>query len=72
MPVVDWRGVADDGRTRARSAMNEDSADLGLLDVRGLGLSELLSESNDSAFRRALDRILSPSGDACNGFQANI
>jgi hypothetical protein len=52
--------------------MNENSADLGLLDVRGLGLGELLSEPDDSAFRRALDRILSSSGDACNGFQAAI
>jgi hypothetical protein len=52
--------------------MNENSADLGLLDLRDLGLDELLSEPDDSALRRALDRILSPSGDACNGFQANI
>lgn len=48
------------------------SADLGLLDVRGIGLDELLREPDDSAFRQALDRILSPSGDACHGFSANI
>jgi hypothetical protein len=52
--------------------MNENSSDIGLLDLRGLGLHELLSEADDSAFRRALDRIMSPSHDACNGFQANI
>jgi hypothetical protein len=52
--------------------MKENSADLGLLDVRGIRFDELLNDSNDAAFRRALDRILSPSDDACNGFQANI
>lgn len=52
--------------------MNENSADLGLLDVRGFGLDELLSEPDDSAFKRALDRILCSSDDACNGFSANI
>ena len=62
----------DIGGTAARSMMNENSADLGLMDVRSLGLDELLSESDDSAFRQALDRLLSPSGDACNGFQSNI
>jgi hypothetical protein len=52
--------------------MKEDSADLGLLDVRGLGVDQLLSEPNDPAFRRALDRILSPSGSACSAFQSTI
>ncbi len=57
----------------ARSTVNENSTDLGLLDVSGLRLDELLAEPDDSAFRRALDRILSPSSaSACNGFQANI
>lgn len=53
--------------------MNENVTDPGLMDVSGLKLDELLSKLGDSAFRLALDRILSPEADdACNGFQANI
>ncbi len=53
--------------------MNENAADPGLIDVSELQLDELLSKPDDSAFRRALNRILSSgTGNACNGFQANI
>ncbi len=53
--------------------MNENAADLGLIDVSELQLDDLLSKPDDSAFRHALNRILSSEfGNACNGFQANI
>ena len=52
--------------------MNENSAEFGLLDVRGIGLGELLSEGGDPAFRRALDRLLTSPDDACNSFNASI
>jgi len=53
--------------------MNENSSDFALVDVSELQLDELLSKPDNTAFRRALMRILSPgTGDACNGFQANI
>jgi hypothetical protein len=53
--------------------MNENSTDLGLLDVSGLMLDQLLSEPDNSAFARALDRVLSlDDGSVCNGFSANI
>jgi hypothetical protein len=53
--------------------MNENSIDHGLLDVRGLGLRELLSDPDNSAFGRALDRIMATSGNACiGGFSATI
>jgi len=56
-----------------RGVMNENVADRGLLDVSNLGLGELIAETDDSALRRALNRILSSSADgACNGFQASI
>ena len=53
--------------------MNENVADGALLDVRELGLDELISEANDSALGRALNRIISaPADGACNGFSASI
>jgi hypothetical protein len=52
--------------------MSESPSELGLIDVNGLQLDELLREPDDSAFRRALTRILSGTGSACNGFTANI
>jgi FXSXX-COOH protein len=53
--------------------MEENVANCGLLDVSKLRLEELMAEADDSALRRALDRILSPQADgACNGFQASI
>jgi FXSXX-COOH protein len=59
--------------TAVRGAMDEDLADCGLLDVSELGLAELLTETDDSALGRALNRILSsPANGACNGFSASI
>jgi len=53
--------------------MSEDIADHGLLDLGGLRLDEQLDESDESAFARALKRILAPGADgACNGFTASI
>jgi FXSXX-COOH protein len=53
--------------------MNENVADGELLDVSKLGLDELMTETDDSALGRALNRILSsPADGACNGFQASI
>ena len=53
--------------------MTEDVADHGLLDVSGLRLGEQLDEGDESAFARALERILAPGVDGtCNGFQASI
>jgi hypothetical protein len=63
----------DSSVTAARIAMNENSADFVFIDVAELQLDELLSRPDDAAFQRALNRILySRTGDACNGFQANI
>lgn len=53
--------------------MNENVADGGLLDISKFGLDELMTEADDSALGRALNRILSSQADgACNGFQASI
>jgi hypothetical protein len=53
--------------------MKESPTDPGLLDMHGIQLDKLLSEPDESAFKRALDRILATSGNACiGGFQATI
>ena len=53
--------------------MDENVADCKLLDVSELRLDELMAETDDSALRRAVNRVLSsPPDDACNGFQASI
>jgi hypothetical protein len=53
--------------------MDENVSDCALLDVSELGLEELMTKADDSALRRALNRILSsPADGMCNGFQASI
>jgi hypothetical protein len=70
--LAGWAVIGHSGTT-ARNTMNENSIDHGLLDVRGLGLRELLSDPDNSAFGRALDRIMATSGNACiGGFSATI
>jgi hypothetical protein len=65
--------VRDNYAAAVRGVMNENIDDRGLLDVSKLGLGELMAETDDSAFGRALNRILSsPADGACNGFQASI
>lgn len=52
--------------------MDEDLADGGLIDVTGLALDEQLTEDDESALARALERILASDEEPCNGFQASI
>lgn len=53
--------------------MSEDIADGELINVSGLSLAEPLTEAEESALARALNRLLVSGADgACNGFNASI
>jgi hypothetical protein len=53
--------------------MGDDIADGGLIDLSGLSLAEALTEADQSALTKALNRVLVSSADnICNGFSASI
>jgi hypothetical protein len=54
--------------------MNEDVADGVLLDVRAVGMADLLLlDEGSSALDKALERLLTSSADGCyNSFNSNI
>ncbi len=53
--------------------MGEGVADGGLIDIGELGIAGPLTEDDETALGRALNRILASAEDgACNGFQASI
>jgi FXSXX-COOH protein len=51
--------------------MNEDVADGLLLDIRAVSLDDLLTEADDSALSKALERLLS-SKPSSNNFHSSI
>jgi hypothetical protein len=53
--------------------MGDDISDGGLIDLSGLCLAEALTEADQSALAKALNRVLVSSADSiCNGFSASI
>lgn len=52
--------------------MGDDVIESGQIDVSGLSLEKLLVEVDDSAFARAVNRILAADYDQVTGFQNSI
>jgi len=52
--------------------MDKDVTDGILIDVRGVDIASLLSESVESGVMTALDRVLTSSTAGCNGFNNSI